>query len=109
MKFTADQIEFLLTKMSLEEIEESKTFVPTVKPVCSSLKKNGEACKNKSTKDGVCNVHSVVREVKVKKPVSEEDKCCFVKKDGVKCVFRKKNGEFCGRHTNVQVSSSDSE
>lgn len=111
MKFTTEQIEFLLTKMKMEDIEEAESFVPEKKHVCSKLKKNGEPCKNKSVKDGVCRAHS--GEIFVKKPLSDEEKCEFVKKDGSGCSFKRKNGVFCGRHTPktpvVVESGSESE
>lgn len=86
MEFTLEQIEFLLTKISIKDIDEAKNFVPTI---CSQLKKNGKACKNKSIKDGVCGVHSIKK---------DQERCLFVKKDGNTCSFRRKIGEFCGRH-----------
>lgn len=86
MEFTLEQIEFLLTKMSIKDIDDAKNFVPTI---CSHLKKNGKPCKNKPIKDGVCGVHSVK---------TDEERCLFVKKDGNTCSFRRKTGEFCGRH-----------
>lgn len=85
-EFTLEQIEFLLTKISIKDLDEVRNFVPTI---CSHLKKNGEACKNKSVKDGVCRVH---------KPLMDEERCLFAKKDGNMCSFRRKTGEFCGRH-----------
>lgn len=97
MKFTPEQVEFLLTKMNMKDIEEAKDFVPVKKTTCSKPKKNGDPCKNKSVKDGACRVHS--GEVFVKKPLTSEEKCSFVKKDGNCCSFKRKTGEFCGRHS----------
>jgi hypothetical protein len=66
MKFSAAQLEFLMTKMTIDDsfIEEAKTFVSsTVKPktekvCCSAMKKDGNQCKNTAKNGDFCGRHS---------------------------------------------------
>jgi hypothetical protein len=73
MKFSASQIEFLMTKMTISDIDqfnaEASSFVPSKpkrtrvakeageKVICSAVTKKGEACKNAVKRDGLCNRH----------------------------------------------------
>lgn len=63
MKFSAAQLEFLMTKMSIDDsfIEEAKTFVSSTaktKIYCSAMKKDGNPCKNTTKSGNFCGRHS---------------------------------------------------
>lgn len=77
MKFTDIQIEFLLTKMSINDIEEFNSFV-SCKPIitCSALKKNGSPCKIKVKQNGMCTIHKNIYEHELSKKVCKKA-CIF--------------------------------
>jgi hypothetical protein len=63
MKFSAAQLEFLMTKMTIDDsfVEEAKTFnvkPKTEKICCSAMKKDGNQCKNTAIVGGMCRRHS---------------------------------------------------
>ena len=72
MKFTASQLEFLMTKLTIsldEFVKEAEAYKPSKKtPVrkeisveirCQSLKKDGSRCTYKSKQDGMCMRHQL--------------------------------------------------
>jgi hypothetical protein len=84
MKFSVSQIQFLMTKMTISDVDafnvEASQFVP-VKP----------------------------KKTRVVKPVSPGDLCVALKKDGNACCNKKKVGDLCGRHAPKTLESSVSE
>jgi hypothetical protein len=94
MKFSASQIQFLMTKMTISDIDafnvEASQFVP-----------------------------EKIKKTRVIKPVAPEDLCSASKKDGNPCCNKKKANGLCGRHLpkltplpsalDLACSSSDTE
>jgi len=115
MKFSAAQLEFLMTKlstadieeiqleflMSTADIEEALVFKPAKKVValedkCFKIKKDGSQCSRAAKVNGLCSAHDTTR---VKVVVSDEVRCKGLKKTGEQCGMKKKrNGDYCGRH-----------
>ena len=105
MKFTSSQLNFLMSYLSLEQVDEIKSFSADIplKEKCEFVKKNGEQCK-KNKKDGsLCPVHS--------KPFIEKHKqepCETIKENGDRCSFKVKKDGKCGLHLKkVRVEIED--
>jgi Family of unknown function (DUF5763) len=112
MKFTASQLEFLMTKLTVADIEEAAVFKPTKKVValedkCFKLKKDGSQCSRRAKVDGLCSAHDTTK-LLVKNVVPDEERCVALKKNGDRCISKMKVGDLCTRHHKlVEGSSSD--
>jgi hypothetical protein len=102
MKFSAEQIEFLLTKLTMDDIAEASSFksAKSLEECCRGLKKNGDACRNKGKYDGFCASHKEGAVARVRAPVVVpiEEQCCKLKRTGEKCIMRAKVDGLCSRH-----------
>ena len=122
MKFTASQLEFLMTKLTVSDdfITEAALFKPTRKPIvrkvypleecCNVLKKDGNPCSRQGKFDGKCGSHRTdgMRVERVAKVISVEEQCCSLKKNGDRCVIRAKENGMCGRHLMAAPSTPPS-
>ncbi len=102
MKFSAIQLEFLMTKLTMDDIAEASSFksAKSLEECCRATKKNGDACKNKGKYDGLCASHKEGRVASVRAPVvvPVEEQCSKMKKTGEKCIMRAKVDGLCSRH-----------
>ncbi len=101
MKFNADQLDFLMSKMTISDIDafnaEAVAFksAKSLEECCNGVKKNGDRCSKRGKYDGLCASHRVDKPLVV---VADADKCNGVKKDGNRCGMKGKFDGMCAKH-----------
>lgn len=76
MKFTASQLEFLMTKLTIsldDFVKEAEAYKP-------------------------------IKKTPVRKELKDEDRCASIKKDGARCSYKSKVNGMCARHKLPEVS-----
>ena len=115
MKFSATQLEFLMTKLNMSEtefIEEALVFKPAKKVVeledrCFKLKKDGSQCSRRAKVNGLCSAHDTTK-LRVKNVVPDEERCVALKKNGDRCITKMKVGDLCTRHHKLAEGGASS-
>lgn len=95
MKFTSSQLNFLMSYLSIEQVDEIKSFSADIpkKEKCEFVKKNGEQCKKNKKNGEFCPTHS---KPSIEKPKPEP--CETIKENGDRCSFKVKKDGKCGLH-----------
>lgn len=97
MKFTSSQLNFLMSYLTIQQIEEIRTFSPQSVPKekCSFVKKDSQQCKNFKKDGEFCITHSRPVSEKI---IVESVKCESIKKNGSQCRFKAKQDGKCSIH-----------